>query len=97
MLHMIKAGVEERIEQFVANGGTVLMTYLSGMVNENDLCYLGGFPCGKLKDVFGIWAEEVDTLCPDERNAVSYDGKSYEVCDYCEIVHAQGANAHCRL
>lgn len=92
MLHMIKAGVEERIEQFVANGGTVLMTYLSGMVNENDLCHLGGFPCGKLKDVFGIWAEEVDTLCPDERNTVSYDGKSYEVCDYCEIVHAQGAN-----
>lgn len=91
MLYMIKEGVEARIEQFVANGGTVLMTYLSGMVNDNDLCYLGGFPCGKLKDVFGLWAEEVDTLCPDEHNAVLYNGKSCEVRDYCEIVHAQGA------
>lgn len=91
MLYMIKEGVEERIAQFVANGGTAIMTYLSGMVNENDLCHLGGFPCGTLKDVFGVWAEEVDTLCPDERNAVSYGGQSYEVRDYCEIVHTKGA------
>lgn len=91
MLYMIKEGVEARIEQFVANGGTALMTYMSGMVNENDLCYLGGFPGGVLKDVFGIWNEEIDTLCPDERNAVSYAGASHAVADYCEIVHAQGA------
>lgn len=93
MLYMIKEGVEERIERFVANGGTAVMTYISGMVNENDLCFMGGFPCGKLKDVFGVWAEEIDTLYPEQKNSVSYRGQSFEVRDYCEIVHEQGAKA----
>ena len=91
MLYMIKPGVEERIERFVANGGTAVMTYASAMVNENDLCALGGFPSGRLKDVFGIWAEEIDTLYEDESNSVEYNGKKYTVKDYCEIVHPSSA------
>ncbi len=91
MLYMIKPGVEEKIEKFVANGGRAVMTYASAMVNENDLCYLGGFPAGKLKDVFGIWNEEIDTLYEDEARSVLYDGKSYTIKDYCEIVHPAGA------
>lgn len=92
MLYMIKPGVEKRIEQFVANGGTAVMTYMSGMVNENDLCALGGFPSGKLKEVFGIWAEEIDTLYTDEYNFVEYSGKKYTVKDYCEVVHPSTAS-----
>lgn len=91
MLYMIKRGVEEKIEKFVANGGIVVMTYVSAMANENDLCYLGGFPAGKLKDVFGIWNEEIDTIYPEEERSVSYNGKSYVIKDYCEIVHPTGA------
>lgn len=92
MLYMIKPGVEDKIEKFVANGGTAVMTYMSGMVNENDLCCQGGFPAGSLKDVFGIWAEEIDTLYEDERRTVTYDGQCFTVKDYCEIVHPVTAN-----
>lgn len=87
MLYMIKPGVEDKIEKFVANGGTAVMTYMSGMVNENDLCCLGGFPAGKLKDVFGIWAEEIDTLYENEERTVTYDGQCFTIKDYCEVVH----------
>ena len=59
-----------------------------GRVNENDLCHLGGFPAGKLKDIFGLWAEEIDTLYPEERNYIISNGKEYEVADYCERIHA---------
>ena len=38
---------------------------MTAMVNENDLCYLGGFPGAGLREVFGIWNEEIDTLAPD--------------------------------
>ena len=44
MLHMVRSGVGEKVEEFVKNGGTFVATYWSGIVNENDLCFLGGFP-----------------------------------------------------
>lgn len=91
MLYMLKKGVEERIEQFVARGGIAVMTYSCAMANENDLCYLGGFPAGKLKEVFGVWAEEIDTLYDNERGEAEYDAKRYELKDYCEIVHPSTA------
>jgi len=62
-----------------------------GMVNESDLCYLGGFPGEKLKDVFGIWNEEIDTLYPNERGAVVMEDKTYAQKDYAELIHTISA------
>ncbi len=91
MLYMVKSGIPEKLAEYVANGGNVVFTYASGWVDENDLCYLGGFPGGKLKEVFGIWAEEIDTLYPDDSNIVSMNGRDYKAVEYCELIHAQGA------
>ena len=44
MLYMVRPGVGERIQQFVEAGGTFVATYWSGIVDEFDLCFLGGFP-----------------------------------------------------
>ena len=44
MLYMVRPGVAERIAAFVEAGGTFVATYWSGIVDENDLCFLGGFP-----------------------------------------------------
>ena len=52
------------------NGGTVVATYLTAYVNENTLAYLGGFPGAGLGEVFGLYAEELDTLYPTDSNAV---------------------------
>src|SRR5690606_12853126 len=57
MLYMVRPGVAERISRFVADGGTFVATYWSGIVDEHDRCFLGGFP-GPLRKVLGIWAEE---------------------------------------
>ena len=62
MLYMLQPGVAGRLKKFVADGGTVVCTYWSGMVNETDLCFLGGWPGDGLREVFGIWDEETDTL-----------------------------------
>ena len=67
------------------------MTYISAYVNETDLCWLGGFPAGKLKDVFGLWNEEIDTLYPEDENSVLMGEKSYKAVDYCEIIHPSTA------
>ncbi len=90
-LYMLKEGTIDRIESYVKNGGNFVGTYLTGMVDEDDMCYLGGFPAGKLKDVFGIWQEETDSLPEGIKNAVSYNGKEYTVEHICDIIHGQGA------
>ena len=91
LLYMIKPNVAEKIERFVADGGTFVTGYFSGIVNENDLCFLGGTPCGKLKEVFGIWSEEIDTLYPEESNRVVVNGKQYTAKHICELLHADTA------
>ena len=91
MLYMVKPGVAERLEAFVKAGGAAVFTYWCGMVNENDLCFLGGFP-GPLKNLMGVWIEETDALYPGQKNAVCFpDGRRYE-CDYlCDVIHAESA------
>ncbi len=44
MLYMVRDGFAGRAEAFVANGGHLVTTYWTGIVNESDLRYLGGFP-----------------------------------------------------
>jgi beta-galactosidase len=94
---MLKDGVAEKIKQFVKNGGTFVTTYLSGIANENDLCYLGGFP-GPLKEVLGIWSEEIDALYDKDENYVVFDEANelgvrgeYKAKELCEIIHLEGA------
>ncbi|MBI4926163.1 MAG: beta-galactosidase [Anaerolineae bacterium] len=98
MLYMLKPGVAERIRAFVANGGTFVATYWTGIVDETDLCFLGGWPGGGLREVLGIWDEETDTLTPDERNSVlpapgnelGLTG-SFTAKDYFALIHAETA------
>lgn len=91
MLYMIRPGVGERIEEFVRHGGTFVTTYLSGIADENDLCFLGGFP-GPLRKVTGIWSEEIDCLYNHDVNSVvlldDFEhefGVNPEDSDNCEI------------
>jgi len=86
MLYSVTQEQIDRISSFVENGGIVVATYMTGYVNENDLAYLGGFPGDKLKDVFGLVANEIDSLYENDKNSVRMNGKSFDVIDYCELV-----------
>jgi beta-galactosidase len=98
MLYMVRPGVGERIEQFVRGGGTFVATYWSGIVDENDLCFLGGFP-GPLRTTLGIWAEEIEGLYPHERNSIVPQENNplelkgtYETHEISELIHAETAS-----
>lgn len=90
MLYLFQPGTPERIREFIAKGGTFVMTFYSGLVNENDLAY-ECFPPYTLNDVFGIKSEEIDCLCDNEYNQFTYQGKRYKASYYCDLVHACGA------
>jgi len=61
MLYMFRDGVTEKLKKFVARGGTLVLSYLTGMVDSSDLCFLGGFP-GNLQELTGLTVEETDVL-----------------------------------
>ena len=96
MQYMTTRDLIEKIERYVKDGGHFYATYMLGMVNETDLCYLGGFPGERLKEVFGIWNEEIDTLYPEERGGVEMDGVKYLQKDYAELIHANTATVLAR-
>lgn len=67
MLYMFKQGFAERAKAYVEQGGTLIMTYWSGIVDDTDICYLDGVPYGMM-DVFGLRSEEIDGLYDGEKN-----------------------------
>ena len=97
LLYMMKENVAEKLEQFVGEGGTLIVTYMSGMVDENDKCVFGAYP-GKLRKLTGIWVEETDALYPDEENRMivknfeSANG-TYNCGFLCDQIHLETAEA----
>lgn len=96
LLYMFKPQTAKKIREFVENGGSFVLTYYSGLVNENDLCFSGTlenpvFAPHELNDVFGIKVKEVDAICDDEYNELQYNGKNYKALTCCELVDVDGA------
>ena len=93
MLYMLRPGIAKKLRDFAENGGTLILTHLTGYVNENDLCFLGGFPGDGMMDTAGIWCEDIDTVYPtDENFAVSRENRlgfagRYALGRMREIVH----------
>lgn len=62
MLFLLKPGVASRLRAFVEQGGTLVLTYLSGIVDDTNRCFRHGWPGDGLRTLCGIWAEELDSI-----------------------------------
>lgn len=91
MLYLVSDATCDNLRRYVEAGGTLWATYFLGTVEEHDLCRLGGIPGGGLGEVFGIQAEEVDTLYPEETQHAGLEGTEFPLVDYCEVLELQGA------
>ena len=97
MAYMFKDGYEEKLRIYVENGGTLVLSYWSGLVDGTDKCFLDGTPYG-LMDVTGIRSAEIDALYDWEENhaipeAGSHLGISnvYSCKNLCELVEVSDA------
>lgn len=97
MLYLFHDGFAEKIRTFVEKGGTFVLTYWSGIVNRDDMCFLGGTPHGVM-DVFGMRRTETDALYEGEGNTLcpvegSFMEKSYECRYLCDLITLEGGRA----
>lgn len=97
MLYMFRSEIDKKLKKFVERGGILIMTYWSGIVDETDLCFLGGTPHG-LMDVLGLRSEEIDSLCEHEINHLipcpnnpMNMKTSYSSEHLCDLVRLKGA------
>jgi beta-galactosidase len=97
LLHMLRPGVVQNLEQFVTNGGILLTTFFSGIVGQNDHVGLGGYPAS-LRKLLGIHVEEFDPWTEAMTNeiVVIQEGTlhgTYPCTLWGEMLHLEGAQA----
>ncbi len=96
LLYMLKPGVAQNLSEYVGKGGTLLVTFFSGIVDEHDRVVLGGYP-GELRKLLGIYVEEFDPWTEEMSNEVIIpDGPlqgKYACALWGEVVHLEGARA----
>ncbi|MFI7498155.1 beta-galactosidase [Streptomyces sp. NPDC049687] len=65
VLHVVPAELAKELTRYAEQGGHLITTYFSGVVDENDHVWLGGYP-GALRELLGIRVEEFGPLLAGE-------------------------------
>ncbi|MFJ5309583.1 beta-galactosidase [Streptomyces sp. NPDC088350] len=88
-LYLLSREGTENLTRYAEAGGTLLVSYFSGIVDENDRIHEGPFP-GGLRDVLGLTTEEFHPLYVDQ--TVDIDG-SFRGDYWSERVVLRGAES----
>jgi beta-galactosidase len=72
-LHLLAGGEADLLKLYVHNGGTLISTFNTGMVDEHHIAPVDGVPyC--MTDLFGLVVKEFDPLPPGEENHLTFKG-----------------------
>ncbi|WP_435738596.1 beta-galactosidase [Cellulosimicrobium sp. PMB13] len=85
VLHVVPAPLRDRLTTYVEGGGHLVTTYFSGVVDQDDHAWLGGYP-GALRDLLGIRVEEFSPLLDHESATVELGGEQLEATLWTEPV-----------
>ena len=72
-LHLLSGGEVDMLKLYVQNGGTLVATFNTGLVDENNIAPDTGYP-RDLTDLFGLEVLEFDPLPPGEENHITFKG-----------------------
>ncbi len=93
-LHLLSAGEADRLKFYVQNGGTLVSTFNTGLVDESNIAPDSGFP-HNLTDLFGLEVLEFDVLAPNEENHLTFKGAFptshlHPAKLWCDIIEPKG-------
>ena len=76
-LYLVNDASAKNINQYVQNGGNLLMSFFSGIVNENEHIRLGGYPA-PFREMLGLVVEEFAPYSETQTNSIrTSDGKQF--------------------
>ncbi len=93
-LHLLAGGEADMLKLYVQNGGTLVSTFNTGLVNEYHIAPDDGYP-HDLTDLFGMEVLEFDPLPPGEDNHLTFKGAFptshlHPARLWCDIIEAKG-------
>jgi beta-galactosidase len=92
-LYLVRAADAENIVRFVENGGTLVMSFFSGIVDENEHIWLGGYPA-PFRAMLGLRVEEFAPHSAGEKRSVRWNDGTGFTCDlWSDVVDLEGAQA----
>ncbi|MBT2489803.1 beta-galactosidase [Streptomyces sp. ISL-96] len=92
-LYLMTEAAGRNLRSYVENGGTLVVSYFSGIVDEHDAVHPGPYP-GALRDVLGLTVEEFSPLLSSERVRITGPGGAELSADvWTEFVVERGAEA----
>jgi len=90
-LYMVSDAAAENINRYVENGGTLVMSFFSGIVDENEHIRLGGYPA-TFSQMLGLLVEEYAPFAEDPAKALTTsDGQHFNCTLWADIIHLRGA------
>ncbi|MFD5949057.1 beta-galactosidase [Streptomyces collinus] len=90
-LYLMTEAAGRNLKAYVEQGGTLVVSYFSGIVDQHDAVHEGSYP-GPLRDVLGLTVEEFSPLLPGERVRVTGpDGTELSADVWTEFVVPRGA------
>lgn len=90
--YLVTEDFSTKVKAYVNAGGHFMTTFFSGIVDENDRVYLGGYP-GAFKEVLGIYVEEFYPMLLDAKSRIALGNSTYETETWEEVIHLKGAQA----
>jgi beta-galactosidase len=72
-LHLLAAAEADRLKLYVQNGGTLVSTFNTGLVDQHHITPDTGFP-NDMTDLFGLEVLEFDPIPPGEENHLTFKG-----------------------
>lgn len=89
-LHMIKGDLADRLSAVASRGGSVVTTFLSSRVDENDNAFLADVP-GPLAPLLGVRVDEWDARDTMYVNPVTIGSSTYPARLVFELIIPEGA------
>jgi len=90
-LYLVGAKDAENIVRYVENGGTLVMSFFSGIVNENEHIWLGGYPA-PFRRLLGMSVEEFVPLIKGQEITLRFlDGKQAISDLWADVIQLEGA------
>lgn len=90
-LYLVSDAVVENLTEFVSAGGTLFMSFFSGIVDERDHVRLGGYPA-PFRKLLGLRIEDFLPLAVGEENRMlTIEGEAYDCELWADLIQTEGA------
>lgn len=92
-LYLVKDPAVENINRYVEQGGALLMSFFSGIVDGNEHIRLGGYPA-PFREMLGLTVEEYAPYPSDLTNSIrTCEGQVLACSLWSDVIHLHGAEA----